>query len=195
MLKHLLILLFISFLTGFITAQTPLQKEKIEGEDRLSIFNGFPIPKEKDMIFYIQKSFNTNTVIYAANIGSDGKLDPKNPVKVYWIRYQEGGQKKELNYVEKTFGYGVTSKPLKDKPNSYLFSLVSLKKMSFVITQDKNGKAIVATTINGKPAHIDRVYITAEHISLLPKIFSVEVFGKELKTHKFIYEKFIYNEK
>ena len=67
--------------------------------------------------------------------------------------------------------------------------------MNFVITQDKNGEVKVATTINKKPAHIDRVYVTAEHVSLLPKIFSVEVFGRELKSHNFVYEKFIHNEK
>ncbi|MCO6500621.1 MAG: DUF4833 domain-containing protein [Vicingus serpentipes] len=192
--KYFLTLVLTSLLMGG-SFYTLAQKEKIEGEDRLSVFKNYPVPHEKDMIFYIQKSFNTNTVVYAANFGADGKLDPKEPVKVYWIRYQEGGERKELKYIEQKFGYGVNSKPLKEKPNSYLFTLVSLKKMHFVITQDKNGEVKVATTINKKPAHIDRVFVTAEHVSLLPKIFSVEVFGRELKSHKFVYEKFIHNEK
>ena len=187
--------IFTSLLMGFISLHLLAQKTTIPGEERLSVFEGYPIPKEKDMIFYIQKSFNTNTVVYAANFGDDGKLDPKEPVKVYWLRYQEQGQKRELKYVERKFGYGINSKPLKDKPNTYLFTLVSLKKMNFVISQDKNGKVKVATTINNKPAYIDRVFVTAEHVNILPKIFTVEVFGRELKTHNFVYEKFIHNEK
>jgi len=196
MLKRYFFIPFLtSLLMGLVSFHTLAQKTKIPGKDRLSVFKGYPVPKEKNMIFYIQKSFNTNTVVYAANFGADGKLDPKEPVKVYWLRYQEQGQKKALKYIERKFGYGVNSKPLKGKSNTYIFTLVSLKKMNFVITQDKNGNIKVATTINKKPAHIDKVFVTAEHVSLLPKIFSVEVFGRELKSYKFVYEKFIHNKK
>ncbi len=163
-------------------------------QTRIKVFEGYPVPKDEKMLFYIQKSFNTNTVVYAANIAADGKLDPKEPVTVFWRRYQEGGIKKELKAVEKTFGYGVKSKPLKDRKNTYVFSLVSLKDMNFVITQDKNGHPEVATMINKKPARIEKVFVTAEHVSILPKIFAVEVFGKEIKTGKPLYEKIVNKE-
>ena len=185
--KLLLIAFVIPLLFGFISYQ-------IIGEDRLSVFNGYPVPKDKDMIFYIQKSYNQNTVVYTANIGDDGKLDPKNPVKAFWRRYQEQGQKRELKYFERTFGYGVHSKPLKGKENTYTFKLVSLKDMNFVITQNKKGQPVVATIINGKHANLERVYVTAEHVKVVPTVFTVEIFGKELKTNQFVYQKFIQKE-
>ena len=188
MKRTLLLVIFIfPLLFGFVA-------NKITGEDRLSVFDGYPIPTDKNMIFYIQKSYNKNTVVYAANIGKDGKLDPKNPVLAYWRRYDEQGQKRELKYFERTFGYGVNSKPLKGKDNIYTFKLVSLKDMSFVITQSKSGKPIVATTINGKRSHLERVYVTAEHVKVVPTVFTVEVFGKELKTRQFVYQKYIQKE-
>jgi uncharacterized protein DUF4833 len=163
-------------------------------QNRIKVFEGYPIPKDDKMLFYIQKSYNTNTVVYAANINSKGKLDSKEPVIVFWRRYQEGGHKRELKAVEKTFGYGVKAKPLKDRENTYVFSLVSLKDMNFVITQDKNGHPEVATIINNKPARIEKVFVTAEHVSILPKIFAVEVFGKDIKTGKPLYEKIVNKE-
>ena len=188
MKKSLLLIVFIfPLLVGFVA-------NKITGEDRLSVFDGYPVPTDENMIFYIQKSYNQNTVVYAANIGEDGKLDPKNPVLAYWRRYQEEGQKRELKYFERTFGYGVHSKPLKEKNNTYTFTIVSLKDMNFVITQSKSGKPIVATTINGKHANLERVYVTAEHEKVVPTVFYVEVFGKELKTHQFVYQKYIQKE-
>lgn len=164
-------------------------------QTRIKVFDGYPVPKDDKMLFYIQKSFNTNTVVYAANIAADGKLDTKEPVIVFWRRYQEGGEKRELKAIEKTFGYGVKSKPLKDRKNTYVFSLVSLKDMNFVITQDKYGHPEVATMINGKAARIEKVFVTAEHVSLLPKIFAVEVFGKDIKTGTPLYEKIVNKEK
>src|SRR5690606_6269383 len=43
----------------------------------------FPVPTDPNMIFYIQRSTNPNTVVYTANLRSDGKLDPKEPVKAF----------------------------------------------------------------------------------------------------------------
>ena len=183
MLQRFAFILLISFLFfGFSSNQ--------KNQDRTSVFEGYPVPTDKNMLFYIQKSFNTNAVVYAANIGEDGKLDPKKPVKVFWRRYQEDGRKRELKYLERKLGFGVNSKPVKGKDNTYILRLVSLKKMSLVITQNKKGKPVLITRINKKPAYIKRVFVTAEHKNLLPKVFFVEIFGKELKTGKFLYEKF-----
>lgn len=157
---------------------------------RIKVFNNYPVPTDENMLFYIQKSYNTNTVVYTANIDENGNLNKKEPILVFWRRYQEQGQKRELKMIERTFGYGVSTKPIKDRPNSYRFTLVSLKDMEFVITLDKNNKPQVATMINTKPARIDKVYVTAEHVSLLPKVFSVEIFGREIKTNQPIYQKF-----
>ncbi|PKP45391.1 MAG: DUF4833 domain-containing protein [Bacteroidetes bacterium HGW-Bacteroidetes-12] len=157
---------------------------------RIKVFDEYPVPSDENMLFYIQKSYNTNTVVYAANIDTDGNLNKKEPILVFWRRYQEQGQKRELKMMERSFGYGVSVKPIKNRPNSYRFTLVSLKDMDFIITLDKKGNPQVATMINNKHAHIERVYVIAEHVSLLPKIFSVEVFGKEINTHQPLYQKF-----
>lgn len=159
----------------------------ITGED--SVFNGYPTPKDENMLFYIQKSFNTNAVVYTLNIDKNGKIDEKEPVKVFWRRYQEQGQKRDLKYYEKTFGFGVKADMMKDRPNTVEFTIVALKKLKLFATVDTKGKPTVATTINGKPAYIEKVFITAEHTKLIPEVFALELFGKEIKTGKYIYER------
>lgn len=184
MLKRISLILLISLLIfGFGCPTTENE------QDLTAVFDGYPVPTDKNMLFYIQKNFNTNTVVYAANLDAKGKLNPKDPVKVFWRRYQEDGRIRELKYIEKTFGFGVSSKPVKGKENTYIFSLASIKDLKFVITQTKSGTIKVATKIAGKTAKLKRVFVTAEHTKLIPKIFSVEIFGKDIKTGDFLYEK------
>ncbi len=183
-MKHLIIIAISLLLFGFNSI--PLESQ----QDKTAVFDGYPTPTDENMLFYIQKSFNTNAVVYTANIGEDGKLDPKEPVKVFWRRYQEEGQKRALKYIEKKFAFGVNHKPIKGKENAYVFTLVSLKELKLFVTQDKNGTAKIATTIANKPAKLNRVFVTAEHKNILPKVFYVEVFGSDLKTGEFLYEKF-----
>lgn len=62
----------------------------------------FPVPAgNPNQLFYLQRTANTNTIIcelnYKRNI-----LDPEEPVHVYWIRYDDKGQKEELNYIQKS---------------------------------------------------------------------------------------------
>jgi hypothetical protein len=158
-------------------------------QDKTSVFDGYPTPTDKNMLFYIQKSFNTNAVVYTANIGEDGKLNPKEPVKVFWRRYQEDGRIRKLKYLEKQFAFGVNAKSIKGKENAYVITLVSLKGMKLYLTQNKFGLPVLSTIIDKKPARLKRVFVTAEHVKLLPKVFYVEIFGRDLKTGDFLYEK------
>lgn len=188
MLKKLFpLLIVLPVFYGFNTTKTIEIPPTFIGED--SVFNGYPIPKDANMLFYIQKSFNTNAVVYTLNIDEKGQINKDEPINVFWRRYQEQGQKRELKYVEKTFGFGVKSNFLKDKPNTIEFTIVALKKLKLFATVNTKGKPTVATTINGKPAYIEKVFITAEHTKLLPEVFAVELFGKEIKTGKYIYER------
>lgn len=185
--KFFPLLIILPAFYGFNTFKTVETMIAITGED--SVFNGYPTPKDENMLFYIQKSFNTNAVVYTLNIDKNGKIDEKEPVKVFWRRYQEQGQKRDLKYYEKTFGFGVKADMMKDRPNTVEFTIVALKKLKLFATVDTKGKPTVATTINGKPAYIEKVFITAEHTKLIPEVFALELFGKEIKTGKYIYER------
>lgn len=86
----------------------------------------FPTPKNIDnMRFYIQRDPNINTSIYLINYQENGKIDKRNPIKAYWIRYAEKGEKKDFSYIQRKFTYGIESKAVNNE--ALRFSLYRIK--------------------------------------------------------------------
>lgn len=66
--------------------------------------DSFPIPKPTaKQLFYLQRTTNSNTIICDLNTDSKGQLIKDNPVHVYWIRYDEGGEKKRIKLYSRNF--------------------------------------------------------------------------------------------
>lgn len=152
----------------------------------------FPVPTNiKNQLFYLQRTTNTNTVVYALNINDKGVLDESTPVKVFWIRYPEGGMRKDLNFIQKAFAYGTISR--KNKDGSFTIQLVAYKKKEFILKkspQDNTYK--LYTSINHKESEIKRVFIKIDPGGTLfsPNIAYIEMKGKEADTNKPIMERF-----
>ena len=63
----------------------------------------YPTP---DRLFHIARSLNRNLVCYDAN-QTNGKLDTKEPIKVYWLnREMEPGKTNGLSFIQKKMAYG-----------------------------------------------------------------------------------------
>lgn len=152
----------------------------------------FPVPTNiKNQLFYLQRTTNTNTVIYALNINDKGFLDESNPVKVFWIRYPEGGMQKDLNFIQKAFAYGTTSK--KNKDGSFTIHLVAYKKKDFTLKKSPIDNTYkLYTLINNKESEIKRVFIKIDPGGTLfnPNIAYVEMKGREAISSKPIMERF-----
>ena len=158
-----------------------------------SVFDGIPIPTDGNMMFYIQKNTNPNTVVYALNIGSDGKINPKEPIEVFWRRYEkENGIKKKLGWVEKTFAFDFKVKSVKNKTNTYVFSLIAMKNKKLFVTQDKKGAPLVLMTISGKTAILERIFVMVDDTNkTFQKVLSMQLFGRDSKTGELVYEKIL----
>jgi hypothetical protein len=152
----------------------------------------FPVPANiKNQLFYLQRTTNTNTVIYALNINSKGVLDESTPVKVFWIRYPEGGMQKDLNFIQKAFAYGTISK--KNKDGSFTIQLVAYKKKEFLLKKSAPDNTYkLYTFINNKESEIKRIFIKIDPGGTLfnPNIAYVEMKGKEAVSNKPIMERF-----
>ncbi|TAG32074.1 MAG: DUF4833 domain-containing protein [Sphingobacteriia bacterium] len=152
----------------------------------------FPIPSNiPNQLFYLQRTTNTNTIIYALNTNSKGVLDDSNPIKIFWIRYSEGGMRKELNLIQRTFAYGTMSE--KNNDGSFSIRLVAYKKHELVLRKlpTESGYRIF-TLINKKYAILNRVFIRIDAGGSLfkPNIVYIELKGTELATGKTIVERF-----
>ena len=156
--------------------------------------NGYPTPPDKfERLFYIQRTGNTNTIVYDVNFSAHRTINADNPINAYWIRYGDNGETKPLSYIQKTFAYGTKSKKL-TSDNTFEFSLVSYSKKKMTLDLDNNGKPCVFTDINGKKIKLEHIFVKTEGgsmLSFVPNVQYVEIFGKDPNTGAAIYEKII----
>lgn len=150
----------------------------------------FPTPKNIDnMLFYLQRDPNINTLIYALNLEKDGEINRSQPVNAYWLRYAEKGEKKELGYIQRKFAYGILAKELsKDK---FELRFVSHKKLPFYLLRSgTDQKYYVTVTLNDKKIKINRLFVRIEGGSFwLPNVKYASIEGTELATGKPITER------
>ena len=150
----------------------------------------FPVPPSSNrLLFYIQRTPNTNTIVYELN-DKNGKLDKENPIHPLWIRYQEDGRREELSYIQRNYAYGIKVKPITD--SHYEFSFVSYKKYKLYLEQSANDKNYYVYTVkDNKKIKLNRVFLKITGGSFwLPKIEYVELKGIDLLTGKEIVDRF-----
>jgi Domain of unknown function (DUF4833) len=154
----------------------------------------YPVPpKTKELLFYIQRNHNSNTIAYDANFDSLGDLKAKKPIEVYWIRYDELGQKKELRAIERMFAYGLKSKLTNESPRKFQVELVAYEKRRLELVQSGPFRAMVFVKINNRTAQLDHLYINADNSGFWPKVEWIELFGLDSITGQKVYEKILNN--
>lgn len=152
----------------------------------------FPTPKNIDnMLFYIQRDPNINTAIYAVNYQGNGKINQDNPIKAYWIRYAEKGEKKDFSYIQRKFAYGIESKTLNDE--EFELQFVSYKKLSLTLKKvDSDQKYYVFVNVNEKRIQVEKIFVRIEGGSFwLPNVNYVEVTGIDVSSNKTITERIL----
>ena len=129
-------------------------------------------------LFFIQRSKNANEVHYDARVAKDGRLDPDQPVVGYWLNKAEDGSRKPIKLVQQ-IAYGFDVAPSKDGA-TYGLKLKAFKERPMTIVRsDKDGRWRVQTTIAGKPAFMNRIYVATDESSLMPTVLYVDVYGEE----------------
>ena len=151
----------------------------------------FPTPTDSDIrLFYIQRSSNINTILYDANLRDDKKLDPKNPVHTYWIRYTEGGKKQELTGIQRTLAYGLHTKATTGEAGSYDGHFLAYRKRKFVVKMNPKNQPIALFPINGKMQILKRIFVKVDESGMMPSVIYIELWGRDTVTDKEVYEKF-----
>ncbi|WP_421828896.1 DUF4833 domain-containing protein [Larkinella sp.] len=150
----------------------------------------FPVPPSApNRLFYIQRSNNTNTVIYEANLTAGRRLDASDPVSVYWIRYAEQGQRESLSMIQWKLAYGYKHKALNRSENSFEIYLNAFKKRTIWVDVQQ-GRPMALTTINGQKACLQKVFVQLEPGSgLMPKVLYIELFGIDPVAGNPVYER------
>jgi hypothetical protein len=160
------------------------------GAELSSVFDGFPVPPAtKELLFYIQRNKNANTIVYEAQMDAQGQLLAKDPVSVNWIRYTNGGKRERISVFEDNWAYGV--RHVRTEKGVARVKFVASNKYPFRVEVGKDGQAEARMLINGRYARLRHVEIQAKESSFLPKVLHVDLFGTVVGTGEEIHERVI----
>lgn len=149
---------------------------------------GFPVPENNALqLFYLQRTSNHNTIVYELNY-KNGKLDLRNPVHPFWIRYTEQSQRAELSFIQRVFAYGIKIKQLPD--SSYRVRLVSYAGYTMYLKKGADGKYRIYAPINRQLMVLNRIFVKITGGSMWsPDIEYFEVSGIDPATGKPVSER------
>lgn len=154
----------------------------IFGQEKFPVPTGIP-----NQLFYLQRTSNTNTIVCELNLVK-GVLNAEDPVHVFWLRYTDGGQKEELNYIQRKFAYGIKATLV--ERDKYELHFVSYKKYKMYLMRGNNNKFNVYGTINKKEAILNRIFIKISGGSFwTPNVEYVEIKGIDPGTGKEVVER------
>ena len=161
---------------------------QVKGQD------SYPIPaKTEKLLFYFQRSHNKNTVIYELNTLPDGKINKNKPVNTYWIRYEEGGIKKELSFLQLR-AFGIQWQLTDKVKESFILRFNSFRKREiYLLKSDAPACYKAYVKINGELSELTRMYIKSVNNSLgIPlSVKFIEISGISLKNGENVTEKYI----
>jgi len=156
-------------------------------ETRPDLPDNFPRPEEtEELLFFIQRNRNENTIVYDLNSKADGSLDSKNPINAYWRRFHlDNGISKDLSWLELNFAYGYKSRKNKDV---YTIKLKAYNEREIQLTL-RNGKWTPIITINGQPAILKNLYIFANESKFWPSVLYADIYGESILTKALVKER------
>ncbi|WP_421693109.1 DUF4833 domain-containing protein [Aestuariivirga sp.] len=150
----------------------------------------YAVPHDENQIFFVQRSMNSNTIVYTARMGADGHLDPKKPVDVFWRRFNDQGERQELSFLERNIAFGVKAQRLSGPPApSFCLQVVSYPQRSAVLRL-VNGRPRLEAKVAGEPCVLDHAFLHLDESGAMPKVTRVDLAGHSLASGVEVRESF-----
>lgn len=147
----------------------------------------YPVPDVEDMLFYIQRNQNTNTVIYKINRNYNDSINTNKPFYIFWKQYFGGGQDSEINFIQQKLAYGVEYDAI--NADTIKMNIISYPEYKIYVTKDDEGKYIATSKIDGVWAKLSNVYVFAEGRGAFPVVKFLELYGIRMDNGLPCYEK------
>ena len=184
------ILLLLLLLSGLPAEARDFTSTVSEGGEVLHLRPEFKVPEEPDQLFYIQRSPNSNTVVYAAKLDRNGDFDSAEPVEAYWRKFNIDGSRQPLRFVERLMAYGVRVDTIRpDRPIT--FRVVALPDRTLTLAMDAQHHPEALMQVGNRTVKLSYVYLQVVEGGLLPKVPSLDIFGTDVASGKAIHEHLI----
>jgi hypothetical protein len=140
----------------------------------------YPTPSGIDnLLFYVQRTLNINTLVYELNVNREGDLNLKEPIKIYWINYAKDSSRESLSVIEKKKAYGIEVELIDHDKKCFRFNLTSYpKKPLYLIKSPIDNRYRAYCIINNNLSILTRVFIQTEG-KLPPKIKRIDIAGQD----------------
>jgi hypothetical protein len=130
-------------------------------------------------LFRIARSTTANELVYAAQLDASGRLDPDDPLVVYWLMNAEDGHREGLNILEKTLAYGFST----DQISGGVFRVVlKAKKDRPVLLGISRGCPTALIQIGGRSAQLRRIFVQTSSGGVIPGVAHVDLVGLDPQT-------------
>lgn len=147
----------------------------------------FQRPDEPNQLFYVQRSPNSNTVIYAARLDAKGMPDRREPVEGFWRKFNIDGSKQPLNFIERMMAYGV-KQARTDKNGVTTFTIAALPERRITLSLDTAGKPEALMQAGKHTIKLSYVYLHVVEGGVLPEVPKLDIFGTDIASGKAIHE-------
>jgi len=149
----------------------------------------FPVPSDPNMLFYVQRSSNANTIVYAANLTAPGQIDPKKPIDVFWRRYNEKGERRALYFFERILAFGVSTSPAPGHANEIEANVVAYPERKFSVEIGKSGAPEAILQIGGHSAKLVSAYLQLDESGLIPSLVYCDIYGIDRASGQVLHER------
>jgi hypothetical protein len=161
-----------------------------EGNEVVRLRPEFRIPDEPNQLFYIQRSPNSNTVVYSARLDARGDFDSSTPVEAFWRKFNIDGSRQPLNFAERLMAYGVRVDAA--RPGQPIaFHITALPGRKLTLAMDAQHRPEALLQIGNRTVKLTYIYLQVKEGGVLPEVPSLDVFGTDTATGKAIHEHLI----
>jgi hypothetical protein len=150
----------------------------------------FKVPDEPNQLFYVQRSPNANTVVYAAKLDAKGNFDSRNPVDGFWRKFNIDGSRKSLNFIERMMAYGVRVTAGK-QGQLISFTIAALPQRKLTLGWDEHHRPQATLPVGNRTVKLAYVYLQVEEGGLMPDVPSLDIVGTDIVSGKAIREHLI----
>lgn len=158
-----------------------------ESNEIVQIRPEFKVPDEPNQLFYVQRSPNANTVVYAAKLDAKGEWDSRTPVEAFWRKFNIDGGKKNLNFIERMMAYGVRV----TAGNPASFTIAALPERKLILGWDAQHRPQATMTIGSRTVKVAYVYLQVVEGGLTPEVPSLDIVGTDIASGKAVREHLI----
>ncbi|MGH1423972.1 MAG: DUF4833 domain-containing protein [Pseudooceanicola sp.] len=177
-----LMALLVALVVAFATAPAPASaKAKLDLQSR-NVTSSMPVfrkdfkrPNDRGQVFFIQRSPNANTVVYAGKMASADALATKGTISAYWRRYNTSGEAKALSGLERRMAYGANAKSNGD--GTYRVTFKALPAMVATL-KVVDGRPALFTRMGDSDARLIYAYLDVDDGGLFPRVTGLKLVGK-----------------